>query len=363
MQFLALLSRSAILAGIILLPSCANRIQASDAPNVNRGIDYLWDSDKTIAVRPGMKVIVHALPLRDKGRNDAPPAPTAYAWIAPRPHARLERSNVLFANFLAVSGMPQSGVSGSVEKDLASRAETLCADGACPNEAVARKYVDTILTPLFSTLRVQYFNRWSESGTQDSVEALKRKACEPSAVTLERPWDANTAANGALIFTYALNSAPVEYEVLGAGDWFLRGGRGGLRPDPKASDWYLGSGVGYTRGFAELQIPVRVGSSPTSTFFPVCTSVTDVENSIGQIVVGVRRSAAFVPENSAGLPLVKGISDDGYFTIWLDGRQAAEGLSGSQELKSVLMLGAGDILILGHGRLRPTDAPIPSWQM
>lgn len=362
-QFVKVISRSVLLGGAIALSSCANRIHVADAPIVNQGVDYLWDSDSSIAVRPGMKVVVHALPLREKGRNDAPPAPSAYAWIAPKPHAPLERKDVLFANFLAISGMPEWGASGSVEKDLARRAESICANGACQDEVISRKYVDKILTPLFATLRVQYFNRWSNAGAVNSVTAVKRKACEPSSVTLADPWDANTAANGALVFSYAIKSNSVDYTVLGAGDWFLRGGRGELRKAPTASDWYLPSGVGFTRGFAELQIPVRLSSSPTSTFTPVCTSVLDAEKTFGQRVVGIRRSAVFLPRDAGGQSLVKGTQSDGYFSIWLDGREAAEGIAGSADLKQLLILAAGDVLVVDHDRQRPTDAPTPSWKM
>ncbi|MDW9650168.1 hypothetical protein GOB33_18950 [Sinorhizobium meliloti] len=311
-----------------------------------------------------MKLVVHALPLRDKHLNDSPPALTAYAWTVPSPGAQLDRKNVLFANFLAVSGMPRDAVSGSVETDIQRRSERLCSQGACKGESVDRKYVDNILTPLFSTLRVRYFNQWSQPGPTYSVTALRRKACVPSAKVLEKDASANTVATGTLVYTYAVNAVPVDYEVLGARDWFLRGGRGALTPDPKASDWYLkNGGVGYTRGFTEIQIPVRVGPSPTSVYFPVCTSVADAEKTIGQPVVGLRRSAAFMPRDVNGQPLAHTNPRDDYFTIWLDGRVSAEGVSGPSDLKSELMLGAGDVLIMGKGRSRPSDAPTPSWQM
>ncbi|KAB1110483.1 hypothetical protein F4V89_23035 [Neorhizobium galegae] len=311
-----------------------------------------------------MKLVVHALPLRGEHANDSPPALTAYTWTVPAPRDRLDRKNVLFANFLAVSGMPTDEVSGSVEKDIQRRSELLCAQGGCKGGSVDSRYVDDILTPLFSTLRVRYFNQWSQPGPANSVTALRRKACEPSARFLEKDWSANTTPTGTLVYTYAVNATPVEYEVLGAGDWFLRGGRGTLTPDPKASDWYLTrGGVGYARGFTEIQIPVRVGPSPTSVYFPICTSVADAEKAIGQSVAGVRRSAAFMPRGVNGQALAHANPSDGYFTIWLDDRASAEGLSGPSDLKSELMLGTGDVLIMGNGRSSPSDVPTPSWQL
>jgi len=342
---------------------CAHRLTEDDALTVNKGLDYLWDSGNTIGVRPGMKLVIHAIPLRGEGLMDAPPAPTSYEWVVPARDDPLDRKNVLFANFLAISGMPIGPVNLSVETDLAKRAEAIysesCVGRICTDEAIGPKYVERVLTPLFSTLKVRYFHQWTSTPQlrTNSVAAVQRKACEPSALVLRQAWDANTAATGALLFRYPVVS-PVEYEVLGAGDWFLRGHRGALTPNNK-SDWYASSGVGHARGFTEILVPVRVGSSPTSMHLPVCFSVADAEERIGHRVLAVRRSEAFMPRDVEGHAWAK--VRDGYFTIWLDDRDPIQDITGSPNLKPQLMLGAGDVLVLSSRRTRPSDAPTPTW--
>jgi hypothetical protein len=351
-----------LLIGSLSLSSCAPKLSTDDTLAVNSGVDYLWVSGDSVGIRPGMKLVIHALPLRGPHLNDAPPALTAYEWMVPAPGAPLDRKDVLFANYLAISGQPTGPVSASVEADLASRAGNLCANHACRDEVIGRKYVDDVLMPLFSTLRVRYFHRWTHPATDDTVVTLRHKACEPSANVLNNSWDTNTAPTGALVYSYTLKSQTAEYEVLGSGDWFLRGARGDLTPNPQASDWYLSNGVGYTRGFTEIQIPVRVGAAATSIYLPVCTSVAEAERKIGQPVVGVRRSIVFIPKDTHGNPRLNPTVRDGYFTIWLDGRETVEGMRGSPDLKPLLMLGAGDVLVMGYSRSWPSDAPTPSWQ-
>lgn len=361
-----LVKRSLCLLSVGFLSACGSMIKPETAPDINAGLDYLWQEHggaHEVAVRPGMKLVVHSLPLRPERLNDTIPAPTSYEWIVPAPNSNLSREDVLFANFLAVSGIPKKTTHKSVEEHLQERAEELCPSGECRDGVVAPQFVDEILTPLFSTLRVRSFHRWgSNSGDAFTTTAIRRSVCEPSAEILRNSWEKNDAVTGGLLFSYSVDAESRDYQVLGAEDWFFRGGRLDVNSRRNGSNWYPQTGdVDKNRGFTEIKIPIRVSREPTSIYFPVCYSVADAEKRLGQEIIGLRRNSVFFPRDSEGNPKIKARVRDGYFTIWFNDRVTLEDAMGPPELKSHLVMGAGDVLILSRKRFVASDSPTPIW--
>jgi len=156
------------------------------------------------------------------------------------------------------------------------------------------------------------------------------------------------------------------------------------------------------RAALRIEVPVRIEGEFGSRFVPVYWSVADVEQRFGVQIKELRRSADFLarqePENKPALaciarqrpsgcaanacepspapastePQTEGvgpcdglIAPDRYFTIWFPGGSNSHGAKAilqvkkerAEELKSEMLIGLGDVLIVSDQRKAASDNP------
>lgn len=433
-----------IIFATVLLSGCEDEYELADPIDLNRSLPYIQpvatptpsnvcckyeqkpaptpspsptpERPLSIKIVPGMKLVFYGTSLRMKGTNIQQPMMAQYEWIMPNlpENPRLcdfqneqplyektlnfTRQDYHFLEYLLTVSTPEGCVLTDTDLNRCNASEKLkeFARNLSNNDSNAfnRRYSECFLIPTLNTLelftaKIGYFTPVLK--TEDGNYEIKNRSAEELRELFAKPMREEFETQTSKFNSHWLQAMflpGTDYAIeLRSYDWSSHYFNDDVQERDKTAGgfernpWYdAASTISGSRGFVEVEVPIRISSEIDSRWYPAYFSFHDLEERLGLKIVGFRRSKKFLgtfnfnkknktlyfdPECAECKKTREKFlaAGDDYFTVKFGKKgksfnaDAVVVLPNNQNAKRDVLLAPGDVILVAKRRLEATDHP------